>query len=122
MDTTCEACIYAKQAKHISCKPIKDAKRKLGRVHIDLWGPAPDISLQGNKYMLTITDQHTKQVWTEYKSDKKNVFTDICSWAAKVELESGFTVGIIHIDRGQEFLNNAMENWCSARGTKLERR
>lgn len=46
---------------------------------MDLWEPVPDISLQGNKYMLTITDQHTKQVWTEYKSDKKNVFINICS-------------------------------------------
>lgn len=30
IDTTCEACIYAKQAKHIRCKPMKDAKQKLG--------------------------------------------------------------------------------------------
>lgn len=87
---------------------------------MDLWGPAPDISLQGNKYILTITDQYTKQVWTEYKPDKKNVFKDICSWAAKAELESGLTVGIIHVDRGREFLNNVMEKWCSTRGTKLE--
>ena len=84
---------------------------------MDLWGPAPDICLQGNKYMLTITDQNTKQGWTEYKPDKKKVFTDICSWAARAELESGFTVGVIHIDRGPEFLNNAMEKWCSARGS-----
>ena len=99
---------------------MSDAKRKLGRVHMDLWGPAPDISLQGNKYMLIITDQNTKQVWTEYKPDKKNVFRNICSWAARAELESGFTVGIIHVDRGREFLNNVMEKWCFARETKLE--
>lgn len=66
METTCEACIYAKQAKHISRKPMKNAKRKLGRVYMDLWGPASDISLKKKKYMLTITDQYTKQVWTEY--------------------------------------------------------
>ena len=62
METTCEACIYAKQPKNISCKPMSDAKQKLGRVHMDLWGSALDISLQANKYMLKITDQNTKQI------------------------------------------------------------
>lgn len=62
MEITCEACIYAKQFKNSSRQPIRYAKQKLGRVHMDLWGPAPNISLQGNKYMLTITDQCTKQV------------------------------------------------------------
>lgn len=99
---------------------MSDAKRKLRQVYMNLWEPAPDISIQGNKDMLTIMDQNSKQVWTKYKLDKKNVFIDICSWANRVELESRFTISIIHVNRGREFLNNTMKKWCSARGTKLE--
>lgn len=59
--------------------------------------------------MLTITNQNIKQIWIEYKLNKKNVFINICSWYVKVKLESEFTVGIIHIDWEQEFWNNVIE-------------
>lgn len=70
--------------------------------------------------MLTITDQNTKQVQTKYKPDKKNVFTNICSQAARAELESGFTVSIIYINREREFSNNAIEKQCFAKRIRLE--
>jgi len=43
---------------------------KLGRVHMDLWGPV-ELSLRGMKYMLTITDQATGRVWVYFSKDKK---------------------------------------------------
>lgn len=44
-ETTCEICIYAKQHKNISCKPVNNAKQKLRQIHINLWGIASNIFL-----------------------------------------------------------------------------
>lgn len=70
--------------------------------------------------MLTITEHHTKEVQTEYKLDKKNVFTDICNWFSRAGHESEFTVDVIYLDRVPEFLNNAIPKCCSVRRTKLK--
>ena len=69
----CEACIGAKITRNPSKKPISAVTEKLERVHMDLWGPAPDISLQGNRYMWTATDQATGRVWTEFRPNKKEL-------------------------------------------------
>ncbi len=58
----CEACIEAKITRNSSKKPIPAVMEKLKRVYMDLWGPALDISLQGNRYMWTATDQVTGRV------------------------------------------------------------
>ena len=47
----CEVCIEAKITRISSEKPILPGTEKLERVHLDLWGPALDIFLQGNRYI-----------------------------------------------------------------------
>ena len=46
-----ETCIKVKITRNPSKKSFSAVKEKLERVHIDLWGLAPDISLQENCYM-----------------------------------------------------------------------
>lgn len=48
--------------------------------------------------MLIITDQNTKQIQTEYKPNKKNVFKNICNQVARAKLKSRFIIGIIYIN------------------------
>ena len=69
----CESCICAKITIHPSMKPMSKVTTKLGRVHMDLWGPSPDISLEGNCYMWTVTNQATGRVWTKFRPNKKEI-------------------------------------------------
>jgi hypothetical protein len=59
---------------------------KLGKVHMDLWGPV-ELSLQGMKYMLTITDQATGRVWVYFSKDKKRIVEKIKAWVIVAEAE-----------------------------------
>ena len=54
----CSSCTEAKMTRKVSREPMSIVTEKLERVHMDLWGPV-EPSLQGMKYMLTITDQAT---------------------------------------------------------------
>jgi hypothetical protein len=49
----CESCVQSKITKKPSKKPMTEVSTKLGRLHIDLCGPFPALSLQGMKIMLT---------------------------------------------------------------------
>lgn len=65
---------------------------------MDLQRLISDISLQDNKYILTIINQNSKEVQTKYKLDKKNIFIYIYYCITGIELENRFTISIIHID------------------------
>src|SRR5437764_760330 len=55
----CELCIYGKAHRDVSKLPMRKTTRKLERIHIDIWGPAPAPSINGSKYMLTtIPEKH----------------------------------------------------------------
>jgi hypothetical protein len=120
----CNACTKGKMTRNPSREPMKEVTKKLECVHMDLMGPVKG-SLQGRRYMLTITDQFTGYVWTFFFSNKKKAVETIKSWSLEVEkecteLSKGEKIQRIRFDRGREFLNNAMKDWAGARGTKLE--
>ena len=116
----CESCISAKITRNPSSKPMSEVTTKMGRVHMDLWGPSPDISLEGNRYMWTATDQATGRVWTEFRPNKRELLQSIRDWKEKAEKESKCQLQAIHIDRGGEFFNVAMKEWCKSLQIQLE--
>lgn len=69
----CKSYIGSKITWNPSREPMSKVTTKLGRVHMDLWGPSPDISLEKNCYMWTATDQATSRVWTDFWPNKKEL-------------------------------------------------
>lgn len=62
-----EADIRAKVTRNPTSKSMSEVNTKLESVHMDLWGPFPDILLQKkNGYMWTTTDQATGRLWTQF--------------------------------------------------------
>ncbi len=116
----CESCISAKITRNPSTKPMSEVTTKLGRVNMDLWGLLPDISLERNRYIWTATDQATGRVWTEFRPNKKEVLQSIRDQKEKAEKESKCQLQAIHIDRGGEFFNTAMKEWCWSLQIKFE--
>ena len=58
----CESCTLGKMTRNPSREPMSLVTEKLEKVHMDLYGPVPVPSLQGKRYMLTITDQKTGRI------------------------------------------------------------
>jgi hypothetical protein len=121
----CESCTLGKMTRNPSREPMSPVSEKLERVHMDLYGPVPVPSLQGKRYMLTITDQKTGRIWVYFRTTKKHIVQRIKDWVIEVEKECrGFSKDEkcqrLRFDRGREFLNKAMEAFCKDRGIQLE--
>ena len=120
----CSSCTEAKMTRKVSREPMSIVTEKLGRVHMDLWGPV-ELSLRGMKYMLTITDQATGRVWVYFSKDKKRIVEKIKAWVVVAEAEcqeygKGEKLRAVRFDRGREFLNQTMETFCTGRGIRIE--
>jgi hypothetical protein len=82
----CPSCTEAKMTRKVSRELMSIITEKLGKVYIDLWGLV-ELSLQGMKYMLTITDQATGRVWVYFSKDKKRIVEKIKAWVIVAEAE-----------------------------------
>jgi hypothetical protein len=121
----CESCTLGKMTRNPSREPMSPVTEKLERVHMDLYGPVPVPSLQGKRYMLTITDQKTGRIWVYFRANKMHIVQKIKDWVIEVENEcrifsKGEKCQRLRFDRGREFLNRAMQAFCKGRGTQLE--
>ena len=121
----CESCTLGKMTRNPSREPMSPVTEKLEKVHMDMYGPVPVPSLQGKRYMLTITDQKTGRIWVYFRANKRQVVQRIKGWVIEVENEcrrfsKGEKCQNFRFDRGREFLNKAMETFCKGRGIQLE--
>ncbi|XP_051147040.1 uncharacterized protein LOC127262416 [Andrographis paniculata] len=60
----CDACHYAKQKKLSFNKSTSYADSCFELIHVDIWGPYSQASLNGSRYFLTIVDDHSISTWT----------------------------------------------------------
>jgi len=77
------------------------------------------------KYMLTITDQATGRIWVYFSRDKKRIVDKVKAWVVVAEAEcreygKGEKVKAMRFDRGREFLNEAMKEFCAGREIRIE--
>ena len=82
----CDSCEYAKTTRKQICKervaPQAQAFRE--EVHTDVWGPSPTLSLGGQKYYVTFTDDHTRFTRLEvlqFKDEAFQAYKAFSSWA-----------------------------------------
>jgi transposase InsO family protein len=70
-DKPCGACQAGKQmrAPH-HAKNIMTTIRHLEMLHMDLFGPITYISIDGNKYGLTIIDDYSRFTWVFFLQDQ----------------------------------------------------
>ena len=74
-----ELCIYSKAHRDVSKVPICKIIRKLKRVHTDIWGLTPKLSINRSRYMLMLTDDYTRKAYTfflHWRSDFFNIFKE----------------------------------------------
>ncbi|KAK9169349.1 hypothetical protein Syun_001489 [Stephania yunnanensis] len=116
-DKECEPCILGKQVKSsFKTKVTSDVTRALELIHMDLFGPTQTQSLGGKSYCFVIVDDFTRYTWVYFLSHKHEVFDVFVKFCALVENEKGYKITIIRSDRGGEFVNRNLEDFCAKQG------
>jgi hypothetical protein len=81
----CEACVYAKATRSPGRESLTIETKLLGCVHMDLCGPFAFPSIERKRYMLTITCQASRRVWTFFRTNKQDLIQVIKDWKRDAE-------------------------------------
>jgi hypothetical protein len=70
----CEHCVFGKHKRVKFSPAIHNTKNILDYVNVDLWGPSCKVSHGGARYMLTIIDDYSHQVWPYFLKHNSDAF------------------------------------------------
>ncbi|KAK8913818.1 hypothetical protein KSP39_PZI024059 [Platanthera zijinensis] len=113
----CEGCIFGKHSRSSFPKDgAWRASRPLQLVHSDVCGPMRTTSIGGSRYILTFTDDFSKQTWVYFLQEKSEVFGYFQQFKAMVERQSGHKLKALRTDRGGEYLSNEFREYLKKTG------
>jgi hypothetical protein len=108
----CEACSIAKITRASFKSTHPPASKPFEEIHLDLIGPISPRSREGDKYILTVVDSYTRfcsAIPIKSKRDVARTLSDSLDLEAK---RFGYYPTVLHSDRGTEFLNSTMKEFC----------
>ena len=97
-----------KKCKVCSCSKLKNfpfpraenkSKEPFELIHMDL-ASAPDFSIHGNKYFLTIVDDYTRYGWVLFTKDKASVYNTFLYWYKMIKNIFNKNIKFIKSDNG----------------------
>ncbi|CAN1766532.1 Retrovirus-related Pol polyprotein from transposon TNT 1-94 [Linum perenne] len=100
----CPVCPIAKQRRLPFSSSDSLAVRPFSLVHVDIWGPFSEPTLDGHKYFLTIVDDNTRFTWVrlmKLKSEARQLLVDFC---IMIETQFNASVQVVRSDNGLEFV------------------
>lgn len=119
-DFSCEVCLKNKSTRNISrSTPIK-ATRPLEKIHSDIAGPITPISLGGNKYVITFTDDYSRYSWVNFMNEKSECLNMFQIFKKAVETEFSRKIAFLHCDNGGEYSSNAFKRFAHQEGIQIQ--
>jgi transposase InsO family protein len=121
-DIICDVCCEMKATRK-PFKPIvqKRASELLELIHTDVCGPISPVSLGGNIYFATFTDDFSRRSEVVFMKRKSDVFDKFKIYKKRVERETGKRIKILRSDNGREYVNNAFGKFLEHHGIKHEK-
>ncbi|KAH9456857.1 hypothetical protein Pst134EA_033050 [Puccinia striiformis f. sp. tritici] len=110
---SCEACAVSKITRGSFHHRHSQASKPFEEIHLDLVGPIAPMSRDGHRYFMTVVDSCTRFV-AAIPLKKKNDAAESIIQAVNLEAKRlGYYPTVIHSDRGTEFINTAMNEFCN---------
>ena len=114
----CETCIAAKHRRAPFTGDRQPAKEPLERLHTDLCGPYPVIGLSKGRFALTLQDEFTGQPFAAILRTKDEAAEHLIRVINRWEKITGRNCKNLHSDRGGEFIDSILKDFCTTKGIK----
>ena len=113
----CDACVKGKQTR-TSFKPkdIISSNKPLDILHMDLFRPSRNASLDENFHALVIVDDFSIFTWTLFIASKNDAYDAFKKLAKKFQNENSCSIKPIRSDHGGEFQNDRFDKFCDKHG------
>jgi transposase InsO family protein len=100
---TCETCALTKSAKTINRDAPERTTRPLQRVYTDFWGPFGVPTPDGERYILTFTDDYTRRSWIYLTRTRTELYDRFRQWQMTAERQSNEKLQAIRCDNAGEY-------------------
>lgn len=119
---SCEACHFSK-SKRESFSELENVQTSsiLELLHMDLWGPSPEPSMGGARFLLSIIDDFSRFAFVYILKRKDQAFEFFKNFKQMVERQTGKKVKRIRTDNGKEFCAGYFETFLLREGIKHEK-
>src|SRR6267154_2602667 len=121
-ETPMPDCMSCTEAKH-SVKPFRTKADNLcnkGKLtHMDLWGKYDITSISRHQYYLLLVDNTTCYVTVYFLKGKHEAAQHVKNYLTYLHVH-GISTHTICVDRGTEFINKDLTNWCHAKGMEIQ--
>jgi IS30 family transposase len=115
----CAACTEAKQSV-IPFNKKGDHKTLPGELtHVDVWGKYKIASINGHSYYLLLVDNASRYVTVQSLKSKDQVAQKIMNYMTHLNVQGKMPKAIC-MDRGREFVNEALFGWCQSKGMEMQ--
>jgi hypothetical protein len=116
----CESCTEVKQSvKPFPKKTDTVCKIKGKLTHMDLWGKYDISSIGGHQYYLLLVNDVTCYVTMYFLKSKQEATQYVKNYITHLHARETSTHAIC-IDRGTEFVNKDLKDWCNAKGMEIQ--
>jgi len=115
----CVACTEAKQAVEPFNGNSKRETEPGDLTHMDLWGKYDTASIHGNHYYLLMIDDSARYITTEFLRKKSDAAQKVKDYLAQL-ISHNRKPKAIRINRGKEFLNKNLTDWCQEHGIDIQ--
>ncbi|GAQ92153.1 hypothetical protein KFL_009340020 [Klebsormidium nitens] len=115
-ETLCEDCVLGKQTRKPFPPSDRESSRPLELVHTDLCGTIPCKSAGGAKYAVTFIDDYSRCGVVQLLQTKEQARRALEAYVNLVENQLGLKVKRIQSDRGGEYWNGEVKDFCAKTG------
>jgi len=112
----CEACQSGKSSRLSFSASSFVATRTLERIHCDLWGPSPIMSVQGFRYYVIFIDNYSRHCWFYPLKLKSDFYLIFLKFQALVQNQLQSKISIFQCDGGGEFTSKIFLNHLQEHG------
>ncbi|XP_019196007.1 PREDICTED: uncharacterized protein LOC109189835 [Ipomoea nil] len=99
----CDVCHLAKHKRSPFPLSTTSSKNCFDLIHADIWGPFQICSLQGDRYFLSLVDDHSRYTWLHLMRNKSETRQFIKKFHAMVFTQFGTLIKTFRTDNGPEF-------------------
>lgn len=117
--STCETCEHAKMRRKAIRKTREDLPEDEigGRIHADLWGPAPVQTKKHKRYYASFTDDKSRFTQIYFLREKSEAFDSYRKYEAWLETQRKVKIKCLQCDRGGEFTSDEFKDHLERHGT-----
>lgn len=112
----CVACLSGKSPRKSRPPTTNKSTVPLQLVHFDVWGPAPVLSCQNNRYYICFTDDFSKFSWLYLFQSRDQFNVIFTTFLNLVENQLNTKVKAVQCDCAGEFLSASFRRYLQDRG------